>query len=160
MLAIALSIFATPLPLPPQPMQVQVVRDRITDHIRAYATAREDGNVLAVSCDTSDNDGPRVSFHARRYLRPGHFLLGGDRSVTYRFDNLPPQRMMWDVEERRGLLTDRDDVATFLAGLADARQLVIRARDIENDRFDIVFQLRDAGPAIAEALAACGRAAA
>ena len=158
MLAMALSIVATALP--PQPMQVQVVRDRITDHVRAYATVRDDGNVLAVSCDTSGNDGARVSFHSRRFLRPGHFLYGGDRSVTYRFDNLPPRRMFWDIEQRRGLLTDRDDVADFLTGLANARQLVIRARDIENDRFDMVFQLRDAGPAIAATLAACGRAAA
>ena len=154
MLAMALSILATALP--PQPMQVQVVRDRITDHVRAYATVRDDGNVLAVSCDTSDDDGARVSFHSRRYLAPGHFLLGGDRSVTYRFDNLPPRRMLWDVEDRRGLITDREKVADFLAGLANAQRLVIRARDIEHRRFDMVFHLRDAAPAVAAALAACG----
>ena len=64
MFVIALSLAA--VEAPPTPMSVEVVRDPITDQVRAYATARgEGGNRLVVSCDPAHYEGPRVSFHPR-----------------------------------------------------------------------------------------------
>jgi hypothetical protein len=154
MFLMALTIAAaTP---PPRPMEVDVVRDPITDHVRAYATVREGGDRLVVSCDSSSRDGPRVTFHGRRWLASGN-LLTGDRPVTYRFDDHPPRRRMWDLDDRRGTLTARARVGSFLAWLMASRKLVIRTRDIENHRYDMTFRLVDVRPAIEQALTACGQ---
>jgi hypothetical protein len=141
---------------PPRPMEVEMVRDPITDHVRAYATIREGGDRLVVSCDSSTYDGPRVTFHARHWLARGN-LLSGDRSVTWRFDDHPPRRRMWNVGDRRAVLTDRARVTSFLAWMMASRKLAIRTRDIENHRYDITFRLVDVRPAIEQALAACGQ---
>lgn len=140
--------------LPPQPMQAQVVRDPITDELRAYAILREEGNTLVVSCRGGEADEPRVSVHTRHWFAPGN-IWSGDRRVTYRFDDQPPRRSMWDIEDRRALLASETRVAHFLQGLAAAERLVIRARDVENRRFDLHFRVRNAGPAVQQALAAC-----
>lgn len=151
MFLMALTLMASDIP--PQPMRAQVVRDRITDEVTAYAIAREDGNTLVVSCRAAER--PRVSFHSRLWLARGN-PLSGLRAVTYRFDDQAPRRMMWDIEDRRGMLESRRRVAFFLQGLANARQVVIRARDIEDRPFDMVFHLQNAGPAVEQALTACG----
>lgn len=139
---------------PPRPMSVEVIRDAITDAVRAFATVRDGRNRLVVACDPSRYAGTRVSFHADRWLARGN-LFTGERPVVYRFDDLPPRRMMWDVNDRRGLLTGRSEVAAFLAALAGADRLVIRTRDIENHRMDLVFRLEGVQPALEQALAAC-----
>jgi hypothetical protein len=152
MFLIALALFA--VDPPPRPMSVDVIRDPITDAIRAYAVVRERGDRLVVSCDPERFDGPRVSFHARRWLARGN-LFSGARPVTYRFDEGPPRRMLWDVENRHATLSSRSRVAAFLADLVVAEKLVIRTRDIENHRYDLSFRLVDVRPAVEQALAAC-----
>ena len=154
------AIVLTDLPTerPPQPMEVVVVRDPITDAVRAWAVVREDGNRLVVGCDPAEHAGVRISFHARRWLAPGN-LLTGQRPVVYRFGDLPPVRMMWDVEDRRGRLSDPPRERSFLDHLLVAERLAIRARDIEGNRFDMVFRLVAVRPAVEHALAACAAAA-
>ncbi len=139
---------------PPRPMSVEVIRDPITDQVRAYATVRDHRHRLVVSCDPGRYDGPRVSFHADRWLSRGN-LFTGYRPAIYRFDDHPPRRMMWDINNRRGLLTGRSRVAAILDQLVRAEKLVIRTRDIENHRLDLVFRLREVRPAVEQALAAC-----
>jgi len=139
---------------PPQPMTVEVVYDPITDRVRAYATAREEGSRVVVSCEPSQYEGARVAVHARRWLARGS-VLNGNRPVTYRFDHNPARRMLWDVDDRRALLTGRRRVRNFLIGMIRSNQLVIRTRDIENNRYDLTFRLAGARQAIEQALGAC-----
>ena len=146
---------------PPQPMAVEVVRDAITDEIRAFATLREDGNRLVVSCEPSKYDGPRVTIHARRWLARASLFTGshpGDRHVTYRFDDRPPRRTMWRVRDRHGMLEGHSRANPFLAELVSAERLVVRTRDVENHRYDLTFRLTGVQPAVDQALAACGQA--
>jgi hypothetical protein len=156
MLLIALALVA--MDPPARPMEVEVVRDAITDEVRAFATLRDDGNRLVVSCEPARFDGAQVTFHARRWLARGN-VFTGERGVTFRFDSLPPQRSMWDVEDRRGRLSSRRRAESFLGHLMSAEQVVIRARDIEDRSFDMVFRLQDVRPAVEQALAACAAAA-
>lgn len=155
MMLVALALAA--LDTPVRPMDVEIVRDAITDQVRAFATIRDDGNRLVVSCEPAEHDGARVSFHARRWLARGNAFTG-ERPVVYRFDSLPPQRSMWDVEHRRGRLSGHRRAASFIGHLMNAEKLVIRARDIEENSFDLVFRLRDVRPAVEQALAACASA--
>jgi hypothetical protein len=152
MLLIALALAAVDPPV--RPMEVEVVRDAITDEVRAYAILRDGGNRLVVSCDPAKYDGAQVSFHGRRWLARGNALTG-ERPVVFRFDSLPPQRSMWDVEDRRGRLSSRRRATSFLGHLMSAEQVVIRARDIEDRPFDMVFRLQEVRPAVEQALAAC-----
>lgn len=152
MFLIALALFA--VEPPPRPMSVDVIQDPITDTVRAFAVVREGGDRLVVSCDPDRYDGPRVSFHARRWLARGN-LFTGERPVIYRFDEAPPRRTMWDIEDRHGTLTGRSRVIGFLNDLVVAEKLVIRTRDIENHRYDLSFRLVDVRPAVEQALAAC-----
>jgi hypothetical protein len=142
---------------PARPAEVEVVRDPITDEIRAYATVRDGGERLVVSCAPADYDGARVTFHSRRWLARGN-LFTGERRVTYRFDELPPVRSMWDVEHRRGRIGDDDKVDAFLRDLVTSERLVIRVRDVEYHVYDMTFRLVDVRPAVEQALAACAAA--
>jgi len=151
MFLIALTLIATE---PPRAMAVEVVRDPINDRIRASAIVRDDGNRLVVSCSPGQYDGRRVVFHSRRWLARGH-ILSGARPLVYRFDSDPPRRMLWATDRRHATLSSGRRVASFLARLATAERLVIRARDMEGRRFDTVFRLKDVGPALDRALAAC-----
>ncbi len=152
MLLIALMLAASEPP--PHPMTVEVVRDPITDAVRAHAIVRDDGNRLMVTCDPAEHDGPRISVHSRRWFGRGH-LFSGNRPLIYRFDGQTPRRMMWDISGRRATLSRSSRVTDFLLGLESAERLVIRARDMENRRFDMIFRLKDVGPALGQALAAC-----
>jgi hypothetical protein len=160
MLIAALALLAqdVPEPLasepPPQPMETMIVRDAITDEIRAFAILRDRGNRLVVSCEPSEYDGARVSVHSRRWLARGN-LFTGERPVVYRFDELAPARMMWDVNDRRGLLAGDRRVQRFLDDLTASEELVVRTRDIENHEFDMTFRLLDVRTAVDAALAAC-----
>ena len=162
MLLAAIALLAAETPFQPvtvetmivEPMTVEVIRDAITDEIRAFATVRDDGHRLVVSCEPAEYDGARISVHSRRWLAPGN-VLTGDRPITYRFDSLPPQRSMWDVEDRSGRLSSERRAGWFIGHLMSAEKLVIRARDIENNAFDMVFRLREVRPAVEQALAAC-----
>src|SRR5688500_7919738 len=99
---------------PPRPMEVEVVRDPITDQVRAFATIRSGRDRLVVSCDRGGYDGARISFHAAHWLARGN-VFTGERPVVHRFDDLPPRRTMWDIDNRRGTLAGRARVNDFLA---------------------------------------------
>ena len=138
---------------PPRPVALEVIRDPITDQVRAFATVRAGRDRLVVSCDPAEYAGPRVSFHAAHWLARGN-LFTGERPVVHRFDDLPARRMMWDVNNRRGRLGG-SRAAAFLNNLVVADKLVIRTRDIENHRYDMTFRLVGARWAVDQALAAC-----
>ncbi|MGZ8313313.1 MAG: hypothetical protein ACXWUP_09675 [Allosphingosinicella sp.] len=165
MLLAALTLLAAEVPPriefvpPPLPMEVEVVRDAITDDIRAFAILRDRGNRLVVSCEPARYDGARVSFHAQRWLARGN-LLTGDRPVIYRFDDMESRRMMWDVDDRHGVMTRDTRVDRFLDEMMVADELVIRTRDSENHLFDMNFRLLDVRPAVEQAMAACADRAA
>jgi hypothetical protein len=152
----ALALAATDPPA--QPMSVEVIRDPITDHVRAYATVRSRRDRLVVSCDSSDRGRPQVAFHSERWLARGS-VLSGFRPVTHRFDNRRRWRQLWHIDNRHGTLTGSRRIASFLSHLMEAETLVIRGRDIENHRIDMTFSLRGVRPAIEEVMSACtGRA--
>ena len=152
MFLVALAI--TALQPPPQPAEVDIIRDPITDRVRAYATVRDDGHRVVVSCDPSEYSGARVTVHSRRWLERGNALTG-ERAMTYRFDEMAPQRTNWDIKDRHGRIMSRGRAVRFINTLADAEQLVIRTRDVEHHEFDMIFRLRDVRTALVQALAAC-----
>jgi hypothetical protein len=156
MILTALTLLA--MQIPPEPMRATIGRDLINDRIRATATLRQGGNRLVVICEPGNEDGPRVTFNSRRWLARGH-LLSGRRRMTYRFDNHPPRRMFWDIDDRRATLTRDVRVNAFLRDLRTARRLVIRVKDMEQRRFDAVFDLHGAGPAVDRVMQACSGAA-
>jgi hypothetical protein len=149
-----IALAAAVLEPPPPPTSVEIVRDPVTDHVRAYATVRERRHRLVVSCDSAEGGRPRVTFHSDRWLSRGN-VFTGYRSVVHRFDNRRRWRQMWRVENRHGTLTGERRIDSFLANLMAAERLVIRTRDIENHRLDLVFRLRDVRPAVDQALTAC-----
>ncbi|HEX8641899.1 MAG TPA: hypothetical protein VF704_12205 [Allosphingosinicella sp.] len=155
MLLTALTLLAAQLP--PQPMTVTVGRDLINDRVRYSATLLQGGNRLVVGCEPANDDGPYVVFHSRRWLARGH-LLSGRRKLTYRFDNQAPRRMFWEIDDRRAELERDRRVDAFVRDIQTARRLVIRARDMEERRFDTVFDLRGAGPAVSQVLRSCAEA--
>lgn len=137
-----------------QPMAVEIVADPITDAVRAIATVRHEGHRLVVACEPARFTGYRITVHSRRWLARGN-IFTGERPFIYRFDRNVPVRHMWDVSDRRAtLLGDRAN-ATFLRDLRSAELLVVRARDIENHRFDMSFPLAGVDAAVDRALAAC-----
>ena len=154
MLAISLFAVALATPALPAPMSVEVVTDVITDQVRAYATVRNEGDRLVISCDPSRYDGYRITVHSRRWLMRGN-LFTGERPLIFRFDQGPPRRGMWDVTDRRATLIGDARKTSFLHQLQTAERVAIRARDIENHRFDMVFALNGVRPALEQAMAAC-----
>jgi hypothetical protein len=145
---------------PPRPMEVEVVRDPITDHVRGYATLREGRNRLVVSCDSSQRGRIEIAVHAERWLERGN-PWSGYRAITHRFDAQRRRRMMWDVKHRHATLRGRSRVDNFLAHLMAAQRLVIRTHDIERNRLDMTFRLVGVRPAVEQATAACsGKASA
>ena len=139
---------------PPQPASVEVIRDPVTDHVRAYATIRARRDRLVVSCDSTKRAEPEVALHADRWLARGNFF-SGYRPITYRFDNQRPRRQMWDVKDRHAEFTGQRRIAGFLSQLIASERLVIRTRDLERHRLDIVFPLREVRPAIEQVMSAC-----
>lgn len=154
MLAISLLAAALAAPALPAPMSVEVVTDVITDRVRAYATIRNEGDRLVISCDPSRYDGFRITVHSRRWLARGN-LFTGERPLIFRFDQSPPRRGMWDVTDRRATLMGEARKTSFLHQLQTAERLAVRVRDIENHRFDMVFALRGVRPALEQAQAVC-----
>lgn len=152
MLLIALALAATEPP--PRPMTVEVVTDAITDQVSASAILRDRGERLVVACDASEYEGLRVSFHSTHWLARGN-LFSGQRPLIYRFDDQPPRRMLWNVRERSGRLRGQSRVIPFLRALIGAERLVIRTLDIEDRRFDLLFRIAGARPAIDQLLEAC-----
>jgi hypothetical protein len=156
MLLIALAMLAAAPPAPPPlPMEVEVVRDPITDRVSASATLIDRTHKLAVSCDADDYDGIRVTFSTRHWMA-GDSFLSRERPMLYRFDDQPPQRRIWLMRDRGAVLRADDRVTQFLQGLIHSEKLVIRSRDIEDHRLDLHFRIVGAEPAVAELLRVCG----
>ena len=152
----ALALAATDPPA--LPMSVDVIRDPITDHVRAYATIHARRDRLVVSCDSDEGAAPQLTFHSDRWLARGN-MFTGYRPLIHRFDGQRPRRQMWHIEHRHGTLTGERRIASFLAHLMASERLVIRSRDIENHRLDVTFHLIDVRPAVEQAMSACtGRA--
>ncbi len=97
--ALAFAAAEPPAP-PPRPMEVEVVRDAITDRVSASATLRDRGRTLIVACDASDYRGIRSASASRRWLARGNFVTG-ERRLIYRFDEQPPRRLIWVVARPR-----------------------------------------------------------
>lgn len=154
MLFAALALAAVDPPLP-RPMAVQVVRDPITDAVRASASLYDAGQRLTVACDPARYEGVQISFSTRHWLAKDSFFTG-ERPLIYRFDSRPPRRWIWIMRDRGARLSGRGRVTFFLSGLISAERLVFRSRDIEDRPLDLVFRVVGAHPAIAELLQACG----
>jgi len=154
MLFVALALAAVDPPSP-RPMAVEVVRDPITDQVKASAHIYDAGQRLTVACDPARYEGVQVSFSTRHWLAGDSFFTG-ERPLIYRFDAEPPRRFIWIMRDRGARLSGRGRVSYFLSGLIAAERLVFRARDIEDQRLDLTFRIVGAYPAIAELLQACG----
>jgi hypothetical protein len=144
-----------PDPGSPQPMTLEVRRDPITDHLRATATLRADGERLELGCRTERPGRVEIAYRSRRWIARGNFLTGME-PITYRFDEQRPVRRLWRVRDRSASFDEPDRVVAFLRDLVRARRLALRASDIEGHRFDALFALGETAPAIAGLLATCG----
>lgn len=145
-------------PPPPRPMSVETVRDSITDHVRVTATLRDATQRLTLSCDPHDYEFIRVRFTSMRWLVRGNFITR-ERPLIYRFDDLPPRRLIWIVKDREARLAGRRRVTEFLREFVAADELVFRTRDVETNRIELRFRIVGARPAVAQLLAACGETA-
>lgn len=150
----ALALAAVTLP-PPEPMRVEVVRDPITDAIRASADLYDSGQRLTVACDPARYEGVQVSFSTGRWMAGDSFFTG-ERPLIFRFDSQRPRRFVWIMRDRGARLSGRGRVTYFLGGLIASEQLVFRTRDIEDHRLDLTFRIAGARTAIDQLLQACG----
>ena len=140
---------------PPRPMAVAVVRDAITDAVKASATLLDGGRRLTITCDPQDYGGIRVFFSSSIWLaRPS--MVTRERPLVYRFDSSPPRRQIWIMRDRGAFFGGRHRVGRFLYGLITAERLTIRTRDVEDHPVDLDFRLAGAWPAVRELLQACG----
>jgi hypothetical protein len=140
---------------PPEPMEIEIVRDPITDQQRATATLRGEEGRIEIWCESPDWGDVRVEFHSRRWLARGQFLTG-QQPVTYRFDEGRPYRRLWHVRDRRASFDDKGRVVSFLTALMRSRRLVLRTRDVENHTFDSSFAIGESRGAITQLLQTCG----
>jgi hypothetical protein len=153
MFVMALALAASVLP--PQPMAVETYQDAITDRISAAAILRDGDSRLVVGCNHAGGD-IRVTVHTDRWLVRGA-LFHGMRNFTYRFDRERPRRLLWVPDDRSASLVKERRIIPFLRELASARQVVIRARDVEDRWFDTTLRLENVRPALQQMLEACGR---
>lgn len=154
MLLFALALAAADPP-PPRPMTVEVVRDAITDAVKASATLLDAGQRLTLACDAQDYGGIRISFSSARWLARPSFVTR-ERPMVYRFDSARPQRQIWIMRDRGAFFGGRDRVRHFLFGLITSEQLVIRTRDVEDHPVELTFRIAGAAPAVRDLLEACG----
>jgi len=155
MVLIALALAAVQPATPPQPMEVVIERDPISDRLRATATLRSQGERIEIRCRAPDWGDVHVEYHSRRWLARGQFVTG-QTPLTYRFDGQRPVRKLWRVRDRTASFDDRSRAIAFLRALMGARRLVIRMRDIENHRFDTAFTIGESSAAITQLLQTCG----
>jgi hypothetical protein len=161
MILIALALAAvqaepTPPGAPaPQAMTTEIVRDPITDRLRATATLRANGERIEIRCQAPDWGEVSVQYHSRRWIDRGN-IVTGQTPITYRFDDHAPVRRMWRVRDRVASFDQRGRVLSFVGALMNAQRLVLRARDIENRSFDATFPIGKTAPAIVQLLHTCG----
>ncbi len=155
MLIFALALAAEP-PLPlPQPMFAEISRDPITDEIKAFAIVQDGMNRISVGCDPTRFDGLRVSLTARTWLGRGEPIVGA-RGLTYRFDDAPARRMLWNFSDRSARIFYRRNVRTFVRWLAYSDRLAFRTRTVDEHRLDIGFRLVNTREPLRQVLEACG----
>ena len=155
MILIALALAAAQPAEPPPPVEIEIVRDPISDRQRAAVTLRGGGERIVIRCEAPNWGDIDIAFHSRRWLARGNFLTGRE-PVTYRFDDERPQRRLWHVRDRTANFDDRGHVIAFLQAMMRARRLVLRTRDVENHTFDSVFEIGETTPAIVSLLHTCG----
>ena len=139
----------------PQPMTVEVVRDAITDRMRATAILRANGERIEIRCREPDWGDVSVQYHSRHWIARGN-VLTGQQPVTYRFDDHAPIRRLWRVHDRVASFDNRGRVIGFVGALMNARRLVLRTRDIENRTFDAISPIGETQSAIVALLHTCG----
>ena len=155
LIALALAALQAPSPPPARPLEIAIVRDPITDQLRATATLRGEGERIVIRCESPDWGDVSVEYHSRRWLARGN-ILTGQNPVIYRFDDQRRIRRMWHINDRTASFDDRGRLVAFLRGMMGARRLVIRTRDIENHRFDSIFTIGESTAAITQLLQTCG----
>jgi hypothetical protein len=139
----------------PRPMSVETVRDTMSDDVRVTATLRDATQRLTLTCDPHDHEFIRVTFTSMRWLVRGNFLTR-ERALVYRFDDLPPRRLIWLVKDREARLGGRRRVTEFLRHFIGASELVFRTRDVESNRIELRFRIVGAREAVRQLLEACG----
>jgi hypothetical protein len=155
LIALALVAAQPALEAPARPMEISIVRDAITDRMRATAILRAQGERIEIRCESPDWGDVSVRYHSRRWLARGNPLTG-QQPLIYRFDEQRRVRRLWHVHERTASFDDRGRVVSFLHSLMGARRLVIRGRDIENHQFDSIFTIGESSAAITRLLQTCG----
>jgi hypothetical protein len=155
LIALALATAQPAILRPAPPVELSIVRDAITDRLRATATLRGAGERIVIRCESPDWGDVSVEYHSRRWLARGN-IITGQNPVTYRFDDQRPVRRLWHVNDRRASFDDRGRLVAFLRAMMGSRRLVIRTRDIENHRFDSVFTIGESTNAITQLLQTCG----
>lgn len=136
------------------PMTVEVNRDRLTEQVSAVATLRTGDNRLELGCTPNQPRRIWVRLRSNRWFREGN-PFNGNIVFRHRFDDRPARSLTWSVRERTAMLVGRSRVERFVLELADARQIIIRARGPERRRYDLVFEIAGARQAMSRALEAC-----
>ena len=136
------------------PVALEVTRDRINDRVSAYATVRGDRGMLAIGCEPREYEGVRVTLRSRYWLARENVFTSA-RSFPIRFDRAPPQRARWVTSGRVGWLKASSASRDFIVQARRAREVTVRAIDVEGRRLDLVFPLAQARGTINQALAIC-----
>lgn len=139
------------------PVALEVTRDRINDRVSAFATVRGERGMLAIGCEPRDYDGVRVTLRSRYWLARESVITGA-RSFPIRFDRAQARRSQWRTSGRQGWIRSRGATRDFIARARGAREVVVRAIDVEGRRLDLVFPLAAAHGTIDQALAICSGA--
>lgn len=153
-LALAL---AAAVQLSQDPVGLEVTRDRINDRVSAFATVRGDRAMLAIGCEPREYEGIRVTLRSRYHLARENVFTSA-RSFPYRFDRDPARKARWVTSGRQGWMRSRYAAQDFIANARRAREVTVRAIDVEGRRLDLVFPLDGASAAINQALAYCSGA--
>ena len=139
----------------PEPVEIAIQRDAITDHLRATATLRGEDGRIEIRCESPDWGDVRIEYHSRRWLARGN-IFTGQQPVTFRFDEGRAYRRLWHVRDRTASFDDKGRVINFLVSMMRSNRLVLRTRDVENHTFDARFEIAEARPAITQLLQTCG----
>jgi hypothetical protein len=138
------------------PVALEVTRDRISDRVSAFATIRGDRGMLAIGCEPRNYRGVRVTLRSRYFLARENVVTGA-RSFPIRFDRDPARPGRWTTTGRQGWLRGGTATRAFIARARGAREVAVRAVDVEGRELDLVFPLAGAQGTINQALAICAR---
>lgn len=139
------------------PVALEVTRDRINDRVSAFATIRGDRGMLAIGCEPREYEGIRVTLRSRYWLAREN-VVTASRSFPIRFDREEARRARWVTSGRLGWLRSRGATRAFIDQTRGAREVVVRAIDVEGRRLDLVFPLANARATIDQAVAICSGA--